>query len=206
MRKALRVAAALAFCFGATLGAGCERRQELEKLSATVLKAGEGTASKTPMRNVVPSKPVAEPLQLTIEDERFLGDVARQLGVSVDAVLEWNQLSDSLLKPGQVLQVRTTKAAIDKFVERRERRKAAKLAAEEAKRQEKVRKEAEARAARRAKQMAARAKKHGGSAAVAGAQGATEPTGMPLRPGEARAVGKAQLRGVSLPANLAVGQ
>ncbi|MBI5609523.1 MAG: LysM peptidoglycan-binding domain-containing protein [Deltaproteobacteria bacterium] len=206
MRATLQVTTAIALCCAVTLGAGCERRQELEKLSVSMLKAGEGTASKTPMRNVVPSKPVTEPLQLTIEDERFLGDVARQLGVSVDAVLEWNQLSDSLLRPGQVLQVRTTKAAIDKFVDRLERRKAAKLAAEETKRQEKVRKEAEARAAKRAKQMAARAKKHGGSAALAAAAGGGEPTGVPLRPGEARAVGTAKLRGVSLPANLAVGQ
>ncbi len=206
MRIHLHVVATIAFSCTAIAGAGCERRQEIEKLSASMLQAGEGTASKTPLRNVVPSKPAAEKLQLTIEDERFLGDVARQLGVTVDAVLEWNHLGDSMLHPGQVLEVKTTKAAIEKFVDRRERRKAAKLAAEEAKRQEKLRKEAEVRAAKRAKQMAARAEKRGGAATVATASEPLDSSGIPLRPGEARAVGKAKLRGVSLPANLAVGQ
>lgn len=183
----------------------CQQQPELkslQRLSTTMIEAGTGTAAKSAQRNVVPTKPAPEPLQLRIEDERYLGDVARQLGVTVDAMLEWNQLGDTLLKPGQFLAVRTTKELLDRFVERRERRKAARIAAEEAKRQDKLRKEAEARAAKRAKQVALRARKHGVAVAESGKPGVAEPTGVPLRPGESRRLGAGGVRGVSLPAGL----
>lgn len=176
-------------------------RVSVEALSAQVLQAGAGTAHKAAASNVVPTKAAPRQLRLTIEDERYLGDVARQLEVSVDALMRLNGLSDTLLKPGMQLQVETRADLVDRFVARRERRKADKVAAEEAKRQEKVRKEAEARAARRAKLIAARARKKG-VAVVDGKVGdLSQIPGTPLRPGQVRNHGAGVVRGVSLPAS-----
>lgn len=184
---------------------GCAQKQELHKLSVSALQASTGTAQKTQLQNVVPSKAPAERCTLVIEDERYLGDVARQLGTSVDALMALNQLADTLLQRGQVVVVETRRALVDQFVDKREKRKAAKIAAEEAKRQEKLRKEAEARAAKRQKQMEARAKKRGLKyvAAAAGAPD-TGPTAVPLRSGEERKLDHGKLRGVTLPASFGV--
>lgn len=179
----------------------------VQGLSEQMIRAGAGTAHKAAASNVVPSKAAPRQLVLTIEDERYLGDVARQLEVSVDAMMRLNGLSDTLLKPGMQLKVETRAELIDRFVARRERRKADKIAAEEAKRQEKVRKEAEARAARRAKQIAARARKRG-APVVAGQTGdLSQVPGTPLRPGQVRNHGAGVVRGVALPASFgAAGQ
>ena len=184
---------------------GCAQKQDLHKLSVGVIQAGSGTAAKTQLRNVVPSKAPTQRLNVTIEDERYLGDVARQLGTSVDAMLALNQMTDTLLQRGQVLLVETRREFVDHFVDKREKRKAAKLAAEEAKRQDKLRKEAEARAAKRHKQMEARAKKRG-LKYVAKSDGApdTGPTSVPLRHGEERRLDHGKLRGVTLPASFGV--
>lgn len=180
----------------------------VEGFSKQMIEASAGTAGKVVTRNVVPSRQAPERLQVVIEDERYLGDVARQLGVSVDAMMRLNNLADTLLKPGATLQVDTTRDQLERFVDRRERRKAAKIAAEEAKRQEKVRLEAEARAARRAKALAARARKRGVPVALA-ADGKTpdlsQVPGSPLRPGQIRNHGAGVVRGVALPASFGQG-
>jgi ribosome-binding factor A len=139
----------------------CDGVQALDKIPEAVLAAGGGTAGKTPMRNVVPSKPALALHEIRIEDERYLGDVARQLGAIVEAVVHDNDLRDTTLAPGQVLRVRTTRDLVDAFVDKRERRKAARAAAEEAKRVAKLKAEADARAAKRAAKLAARRKKLG---------------------------------------------
>ena len=182
----------------------CEKRAELEKLSTTMIQASAGTAAKSPMRNVIPSKPAKLRLNLVVEEERYLGDVARQLGASVDSLLALNQLRDTLLQKGQILLVETSREMLDQFVDRREKRKAAKIAAEEAKRQDKLRKEAELRAAKRMKLMEARAKKRGGKVSLAAMQAGHDkgPTGVPLRAGEVRQLGHGQIQGVHLPAGI----
>lgn len=184
------------------------QRAAVAGFSKKVIEDNAGTASRVITRNVVPSRQAAERLQVMIEDERYMGDVARQLGVSVDAMMRVNNLADTVLKPGTALQVDTTRDQLDRFVERRERRKGAKIAAEEAKRQEKVRIEAEARAARRAKAIAARARKRGVVVAMA-ADGKTldlsQIPGSPLRPGQVRNHGAGVVRGVALPASFGQG-
>ncbi|MBM4345501.1 MAG: LysM peptidoglycan-binding domain-containing protein [Deltaproteobacteria bacterium] len=189
----------------AALLQGCAQKQDLQKLSVGVLQAGSGTAQKTQLQNVVPSKSPAERLTLIVEDERYLGDIARQLGTSVDALMALNQLADTLLQRGQVVLVETRRELVDQFVDKREKRKAARIAAEEAKRQDKLRKEAEARAAKRQKQLEARARKRG-LKYVAAAPGTndTGPTAVPLRAGEERKLDHGRLRGVSLPASFGV--
>lgn len=191
---------------GAEALLGCQadpvvQRVSVQGLSEQVIRAGAGTAHKPATSNVVPSKAAARQLVLAIEDERYLGDVARQLEVSVDAVMRLNGLSDTLLKPGMQIKVETRAELIDRFVLRRERRKADKIAAEEAKRQEKVRKEAEARAARRAKQIAARARKKGVAVADGKLGDLSQIPGTPLKPGQVRNHGAGVVRGVSLPAS-----
>lgn len=184
------------------------QRAAVVGFSKQVIEANAGTASKVVTRNVVPSRQASERLQVVIEEERYLGDVARQLGVSVDAMMRANNLADTLLKPGATLQVDTTRDQLDRFLDRRERRKAAKIEAEEAKRQEKVRLEAEARAARRAKALAARARKRGLAVAMA-PDGKTadlsQVPGSPLRPGQVRNHSAGVVRGVALPASFGQG-
>jgi LysM repeat protein len=148
---------------------GCEKstRRDIVTVTDKIIAAGAGTAPRTPMMNVIPSKPASEIHAITVLDEHYLGDIARQLGVTVDGVLADNALTESTLKPGQVLKVRTTRDLVDAFEARRERRRVAKLAAEEAKRIAKAKVEAEARAARKAKQRAAKlARGHKGTKVV----------------------------------------
>lgn len=194
----MRVFVLVALVCAVAIG-GCGKKEELHKLSTTMLVAGQGTAAKTQMRNVIPSKPAPQRLSVVIEEERYLGDVARQLGSSVDAMLALNKLTDTLLQRGQILLVDTSREMVEKFVDKRERRKAAKLAAEEAKRQEKLRKEAEVRAAKRQKLLEARAKKRGIKIAAAGTAPDRGPSAVPLRSGETRQVGHGQVRGVTMP-------
>ena len=179
---------------------GCQRPQELHALSTTVLKAGSGTAAKTQLKNIVPSKRPQERLTVVIEDERYLGDIARQLGTSVDALLAMNKLTDTLLTRGQIVMVEATRDLVDHFVDKRERRKETKIAADEAKRQDKLRKEAEARSAKRQKMLEARARKRG-IKIVAGHSPLDDkgPSAVPLRAGEMRQLGHGQMRGVALP-------
>lgn len=185
---------------------GCGKKDDLQKLSVQMIAASGGTAAKTSLSNVIPSKPPTKRLNLVIEDERFMGDVARQLGTSVDALLVLNNMTDTLLQCGQILLVDTSREMVDQFVDKRERRKAAKLAAEESKRQDKLRKEAEVRAAKRQKLMEARAAKRGiklKPTSLAAGTPDRGPTGVPLRAGEARSMDHGQLRGVRLPSTFA---
>lgn len=135
---------------------GCEAGSALPRLPAAVLQAGDGSASKTRMRNVVPSRPAAIEHRVVVQDERYLGDIARQLGVTTDALRLDNDLADGPLKSGMVLKVRTSKDLVDAFEARRERIKQARIAAEEAKRQAKIKADAEARAAKRRARLEAR--------------------------------------------------
>lgn len=156
----------------ASLGAlsGCDHgsRDHLVLVTDRIIAAGAGTAPRTPMHNVIPSKPADEIHAITVKDERYLGDIARQLGVTVDGVLHDNQLTESTLKTGQVLRVHTSRDLVEAFETRRERRRVAKIAADEAKRVAKSKAEAEARAARKAKQRAAKlARGHKGAHPVA---------------------------------------
>jgi hypothetical protein len=96
-----------------------------------------------------------------------------------------------------VLQIETSREAVERYCTLRAQRKADKLAQAEAKLQAKLRAEAEARAAKRAKQLAARARKRGQPLPQGVA--AEQLPGMPLRPGETRVVGSGQVRGVMLP-------
>lgn len=130
--------------------------KELEKLSQSMLQASGGSASRTPMRTVVPSKPAAEVFVIGVEDERYLGDLCRQLGVTVDDVMRVNKLKDGTLKKGMALQVTTTRDLVTQFEARREHKRQLRIAAEEAKRIAKVKADAEARALRKAKQREAR--------------------------------------------------
>lgn len=148
---------------------GCEKgtRQDIVLVTDRIIAAGAGTAPRTLMSNVIPSKPASEVHAITVLDEHYLGDIARQLGVTVDGVLADNGLTESTLKPGQVLKVRTTRDLVEAFEARRERRRLARLAAEEAKRVAKAKAEAEARAAKKAKQRAAKlARGHKGAKVV----------------------------------------
>ncbi len=144
----------------ASVGAlsGCDpgARDHFVLVTDQIIAAGAGTAPRTPMHNVIPSKPTVEVHAITVNDERYLGDIARQLGVTVDGMLHDNQLIESTLKTGQVLRVHTSRDLVEAFEARRERRRVAKIAADEAKRVAKGKAEAEARAARKAKQRAAR--------------------------------------------------
>lgn len=135
---------------------GCDGLPDLTQLPAAVAQAGHGTAGRTSTRNVIPSKPAQAVHQIQIEDERYLGDIARQLGVSVDGILRDNAMAETVLQRGMVLQVRTTRDLIVAFEARREQRKIAKAAAEEAKRQARLKAAAEARAARRLARLQAR--------------------------------------------------
>ena len=144
----------------APLGA-CDGSAALDELPQVVLAAGAGTANKTTLVNVVPSRPARQLHAVTVEDERYLGDMARALGVTVETVLADNGLQEPVLKPGMVLQVRTSRDMVESFVARRDRRKAARAAAEEEKRQAKLKADADARAAKRQARMLARRKRVG---------------------------------------------
>jgi hypothetical protein len=182
-------------CTAALLG-GCGRSDQVKSLAHDMLKAGAGTAAP-PMRTVVPSKPPVEMQSLRIEEERYLGEIARYMGTTVEAIRALNRLGEQPLTTGMVLQIETSREAVERYCTLRAQRKADKLAQAEAKLQAKLRAEAEARAAKRAKQLAARARKRGQPLPQGVA--AEQLPGMPLRPGETRVVGSGQVRGVMLP-------
>lgn len=149
---------------------GCEASRNVAHVADQMLAAGAGTAPKTTMHNVIPSRPAAQVHAITVQDERYLGDIARQLGVTVDGMLHDNRLAESTLKPGQVLDVRTTKDLVDAFEARRERRQTAQKLAAEAKRAAKAKAEMEARAERKAKQRLAKLARRGKGAQAAQAK------------------------------------
>ncbi len=102
---------------------------------------------------VIPSAAPRSTFQITITDERYLSDVARRLGTTVETLIRDNHLPDATIHKGQTLQVRCTEAQHRAFergqvarVERRlerarahARRLAAKQAAKEQARLEKIR-------------------------------------------------------------------
>lgn len=138
---------------GLVLG-GCDSLQDLNGLSDKVLQAGSGTASRTTVRGVRPSRPTAAMHPVAIEDERYMGDIARQLGVTVDSILRDNGLTDNTLSPGMVLQIRTSKDLVDSFIARRDARKKAAIEVAAAKVRAKLKAQADERAAKRAARLA----------------------------------------------------
>jgi LysM repeat protein len=139
---------------GGVVLSGCDSLQDLNGLSEKVLQAGSGTASKTTFRGVKPSRPAPAMHPVAIEDERYMGDIARQLGVTVDSILRDNGLTDNTLSPGMVLQIRASKDLVDSFIARREARKKAAVEVAAAKVRAKLKAQADERAAKRAARLA----------------------------------------------------
>lgn len=160
-----RVAALAASLLAA---AGCESGQQVATVADQLLQAGSGTAPRTPMHNVVPSRSPVEQHVITIVDERYLGDVARQLGVTVDSLQHDNGLTSNQLQPGQQLLVTTSRELVKAFEQAGNERRERKAAAERAKLEAKRKAEAEAKAARLAAKRAAKlAKSRKGKAELA---------------------------------------
>lgn len=134
----------------------CEGVGGVSKLPDRIVAAGAGTAARTRTTNVIPSKPAVAEHEIVIEEERYLGDLARQLGVTVDSLVVDNGLTDHALKPGMRLKVRTGRDLVDAYVAKREHRKQVKAAAEAARVAAKIKADAEARAAKRAARRLAR--------------------------------------------------
>ena len=126
-----------------------------------LIEAGRGTATQARTVNVIPSRPAVETRTITVMDERYLGEIARPLGVTVDVLLAENQLAEGAVKPGQVIKVRTTGDLIDQFEQRREARRIAKDQAMFAKQQAKSKAEAAGRAVKKLRQRIARMNKIG---------------------------------------------
>ena len=146
-----------------TLGA-CDRAPQLNEMTKQVVEAGAGSADRTPMRAVIPSRPAAEEHTIIVDDERYVGDIARQLGVTVDEMLAMNKLQEPTLQRGQVLRVETTADLINGWEAHRAERRAAKALKEQEKRAAKAKADADARAA---KLLARRLKKMKGKPAEA---------------------------------------
>lgn len=134
---------------------------DVAKLPGRIVAAGAGTAARTRTSNVIPSKPAAAEHEIVVEDERYLGDLARQLGVTVDSVVSDNNLADHSLQRGMRLKVRTGRDLVDAYVAKREHRKQVRAAAEAARIAAKIKADAEARAAKRAARRLARLAQHG---------------------------------------------
>jgi len=139
----------------------CEGIGSVSELPSRLAAAGAGTAARTRAANVIPSKPAVAEHVIVVEDERYLGDLARLLGVTVDAMVADNNLPDHTLQRGMQLKVRTGRDLVDAYVARREHRKQVKAAAEAARIAAKLKADAEARAAKRAARRLARMQKHG---------------------------------------------
>lgn len=148
-------------CTGAL--AGCEASGEPVRLARLALEQATSEAAQPALRveAVRPTRPPVDVHLIAIEDERYLGDVARQLGATVDSVMADNQLQDTALKPGMQLRVQTTADLVVQFEAAREARKARRAEREAAKQaalEEKARLAAEER---RRKSLEAKAKKLG---------------------------------------------
>ncbi len=148
----------------AILAAGCDRAPQIHDVTQQMVAAGAGSSDHTAMRSVVPSRPAAEEHTIIVDDERYLGDIARQLGVTVDELLSKNRLAEPTLQRGQVLRVETTADLINGWEAHRAERKALKAQKEAEKRAAKAKADADARAA---KALARRLKKLKGKAADA---------------------------------------
>ena len=146
------------------LAAACDRAPQIQEMTKQVVAAGAGSSERAPMRAVIPTRPAAEEHTIVVDDERYMGDIARQLGVTVDELLAMNKLQEPGLQRGQVLRVQTTADLLNGWEARRTERRAAKLAKEQEKRAAKAKAEADARAA---KLLARRLKKLKGKSAEA---------------------------------------
>lgn len=102
---------------------------------------------------------------VTVTDERYLSDVARRLGTTVEAIIRDNGLRDSQIRPGQQLKVHVTARGFAAFkrmkivrVERRLQRIEARRARKAAKVAELAKQKAERRLERRRKRRSRRRK------------------------------------------------
>ncbi len=170
----------------------CEGAGSVAKLQDRIVTAGAGTAARTRTSNVIPSKPAVAEHEIVVEDERYLGDLARQLGVTVDSVVADNNLPDHNLQRGMRLKVHTGRDLVDAYVAKREHRKQVKAAAEAARIAAKLKADAEARAAKRAARRAARLAQHGHGATAREAAGKkpAKPAAAKGKPSHAAADGK----------------
>lgn len=145
--------------------AACDAAGEPVRLAQVALQQATAEAAQPALRveAVRPTRPPTDIHLITIEDERYLGDVARQLGATVDAVMADNQLTDTLLKPDMQLRVKTTADLVAQFEAAREARKARRAAREAAKQAELEEKARVAAEERRRKALEAKAKRLGKS-------------------------------------------
>ncbi|MCO4760774.1 MAG: LysM peptidoglycan-binding domain-containing protein [Myxococcales bacterium] len=129
-------------------------------------------ASSSPRHRltVISSAPPQQRLRITVTDERYLSDVARRLGTTVETLIRDNKLADSTIHPGMQLEVRTTARRHAEFerlqqvrAERRIKRAEAKrnkaAAAAAAKRKLRKAKRPRRRRARRKKRRSRRGKR-----------------------------------------------
>ena len=120
----------LSLCTLSLLLAGCDG-----------LPALTGTGPKHRL-TVIPSAAPKQRFEVTIQTKRYLSDVARQLGTTVEAIIADNGLPDSSIAPGQRLKVRCTERRFNEFkrlqrvreerrLKRAEKRRLRKLAKED---------------------------------------------------------------------------
>ena len=156
--------------------AGCEGAPPLQEIGRSVVAAGSGSADRAPMRAVIPTRPSVATHTIVVEDERYVGDIARQLGVTVDEMLAQNRLSDPVLQRGQVLRVQTSADWIAGWEARRTERRVTKARREEEKRLAKAKAEADARAAKMLAKRLKRLRGKAAEAALVAAHAATQQT------------------------------
>ncbi len=101
---------------------GCnEVRQAMSELEGAAIVAPTKPEMRTD--NVIPSADPVEMLPVVVDGERTLSHLANGLGATVDDIMIDNQLADSRVKSGTELTVRTTRSRLNRYVERRERRR-----------------------------------------------------------------------------------
>ncbi len=105
----------------ATMSPGCKQLEEVGKQlpSAAIIEA---PANRSSANNVIPTAEPIETFTVVVEKERYLSDIARALGSTVDDLMIDNDLGQSRLKPGLRLRVRTTSSRYARFLQRRERK------------------------------------------------------------------------------------
>lgn len=119
-----------ATCF---VSGGCEKLREwapeLQRNATTA--AGNKPAKRT---NVIPTRKPPRRFVLQVQDERSLGYIARELGVTVADLISANDLANNELQPGQQLHVEVSPADFSRYMSKR----AARIAQREARARAKV--------------------------------------------------------------------
>ncbi len=124
--------------------AGCQEvRQAMNGIESAAIVAP--TRSERQTNNVIPSADPVEMLAVTVEGERTLSHLASSLGAIVDDIMIDNQLDDSRVESGTVLQVRTTRSQLNRYIKHRRIRRLQATARAEARRAKKAAKRAKRR-------------------------------------------------------------